>query len=122
MSKRKKTIEDLIMEYFQKHPKQDLKHGPVVDYVEDQYIKLYGRKPRDPWRQIRRLYQEGILIQVRKGVYRYDPDYVYYRELYEFPPEVKEEIFKRDDYKCVICGRGRADGVEIHADHKKPPE
>lgn len=30
--------------------------------------------------------------------------------------------FKRDDYKCVICGLGVKDGVEIHADHIKPKD
>jgi len=120
MAKMRKTISDLIMEYFQKHPKEELEHGPVVDWVEEQYKKLYGKKPRDTWRGIRRLYQEGILIKVRKGVYKYDPDLLQNKELYEFPPYIKEEIFKRDGYKCVVCGRGREDGVEIHADHKVP--
>ena len=77
MNEERVTIADLIMEYFRKHPKKNLKHGPVVDYVEERYFNLYERKPRDTWRQIRRLHQEGILIKVRKGVYRYDPDYVY---------------------------------------------
>ncbi len=27
-----KSISDLIMDYFQKHPKKDLKHSPVVDW------------------------------------------------------------------------------------------
>lgn len=120
MDEMRKTIAELIMEYFQKHPKKELQHGPVVDWVEKQYLKLYGRKPRDIWRGIRRLHQEGILIKVRKGVYKYDPDLVQNKELYEFPQNIKEEIFKRDGYKCVVCGRGREDGVEIHADHKIP--
>lgn len=115
-----KTIADLIMEYFRKHPKEDLKHGPVVDWVEEQYFKLYNKKPRDTWRGIRKLHQEGILIKVKKGVYRYDPDRIQHKELYQFPPEIKEAIFKRDGYKCVVCGRGKEDGVEIHADHKIP--
>jgi len=102
------------------HAKKDLEHGPVVDWVEKQYLKLYGRKPRDTWRGIRRLHQEGILIKVRKGVYRYDPDIIQHKELYEFSSEVKEAILKRDGYRCVVCGRGREDGVEIHADHKIP--
>jgi hypothetical protein len=113
----KTTIADLIKEYFKKHPKQDLKHGPVVDWVEEKYLKLYGKKPRDTWRGIRRLSQEGILIKVKKGIYRYDPDTAKRRELYEFLPKVKEEIFKRDGYKCVVCRRGREDGVELCADH-----
>jgi len=117
-----KTISDLIMEYFKKHPKEDLTHGPVVDWVEEQYVKLYKRKPRDTWRQIRRLHQEGKLIKVKKGVYRYEPGYEKKVELEDFTPEVKEEIFKRDNYKCVVCGRGIKDGVEICADHIKPKD
>ena len=31
-------------------------------------------------------------------------------------------IFKRDGYRCVVCGRGKKDGVEIHADHIKPKD
>ena len=120
MNAEKITIADLIMEYFRKHPRKDLKHGPVVDYVEKRYLKLYQRKPRDTWRGIRRLYQEGFLIKVSKGIYRYDPDYAKHKELYEFPEEIKEKIFKRDGFRCVVCGRGREDGVEIHADHKIP--
>ena len=120
MTETRKTISDLIMEYFRKHPKKDLAHGPVVDWVEEQYLNIYGKKPRDTWRGIRRLHQEGILIKVRKGVYKYDPDLVQDRELYEFPQDVKRAIFKRDNYKCVVCSRGKEDGVEIHADHKIP--
>jgi len=120
MHEERTTIADLIMEYFRKHPKEDLKHGPVVDYVEERYLQLYGKKPRDTWRGIRRLHQEGFLIKVKKGVYRYDPDFIKHKELYEFPPEIKEKIFRRDAYRCVVCGRGREDGVEIHADHKRP--
>ena len=35
---------------------------------------------------------------------------------------MKEEIFKRDKYKCVVCGRGRKEGIEICADHIKPKD
>lgn len=117
-----KSIGDLIMEYFQKHPKKDLAHGPVVDWVEEQYLKLYRKKPRDTWRQIRKFHQEGKLIKVKKGIYRYDPDYINEIGLFDFPSDVKEKIFRRDGYKCVVCGRGRQDGVEICADHIKPKD
>jgi len=117
-----KSISELILEYFQAHPYEDLTHGPVVDWVENQYVKLTGNKPRDPWRDIRKLHQQGTLIKVSKGVYRYDPSYVKEVELFEFPPEIKEEIFRKDNYKCVVCARGRKDGVEICADHIKPKD
>jgi len=117
-----KSISDLVLQYFKTHPNQDLKHGPVVDWVEKQYVKLYGRKPRDPWREIRRLHQQGKLIKVRKGVYKYSPSLIQGIELFDFPPEVKEEIFKKDGYKCVVCGRGKKDGIEICADHRIPKD
>lgn len=120
MSQPKKSIADLVMEYFRMHPKQDLHHAPVVDWVEEKYLNLYNKKPRDTWRGIRRLYQEGILIKVTKGVYRYDPDLIQIKELPDFPPDVKQAVFRRDGYKCVVCGRGRKDGMEIQADHKIP--
>jgi len=81
---------------------------------------LHGRKPRNPWRAIRRLYQKGKLIKVKDGIYRYEPDDVHEVALLEFIPSVKEAIFKRDNYRCVVCGRGQADGIQLHADHKKP--
>lgn len=116
------TIADLIMEYFRIHPKEDLEHGPVVDWVEEQYLKLYGRKPRDAWRQIRKFHQEGKLIKVKKGIYRYEPDYIKKVELFDFPSDMKEEILKRDNYQCVVCRRGVKEGVEICADHIKPKD
>ncbi|MCL5985434.1 MAG: HNH endonuclease [Actinobacteria bacterium] len=117
-----RTISDLVMEYFQNHPNKDLKHGPVVDWVEEQYLKLYSKKPRDTWRAIRMLHQEGRLIKVEKGVYRYDPNFIKEVNLFDFPPDVREEIFKRDNYRCVLCNRGIEDGVEICADHRKPKD
>jgi len=117
-----KSIRDLIIEYYQTHPNEDIKHGPVVDYVEHEYLKLTGKKPRDTWRAVRALHQNGFLIKVKKGVYRYDPNYVHEVELFDFDAETKEEIFTRDNYRCVVCGRGRENGVEITADHKKPKD
>ncbi|MGB9699286.1 MAG: HNH endonuclease [Thermodesulfobacteriota bacterium] len=118
----RKSISKLIMEYFQMHPKEDLKHGPVVDWVTEEYLKENPEPPRDPWRAIRKLHQEGKLIKVKKGVYRYDPEQLNEAQLPDFPPEIKEEIFRRDNYRCVVCGRGKEDGVEICADHIKPKD
>jgi hypothetical protein len=118
----KESISALVMEYFRKHPKEDLKHGPVVDWVTKEYLKANPEPPRDPWRAIRKLHQEGKLIKVKKGVYRYDPEYLKEVELFDFPPSVKEEIFKNDEYRCVNCGRGRREGVELCADHIIPKD
>jgi len=70
--------------------------------------------------QSRKLHEIGFLIKVKKEIYRYDPDAVKKRELEDFTPEQREAIFKRDGYKCVICGRGKKEGVELQVDHIKP--
>lgn len=120
MANKKKTIGDLIKEYFMERPMEDLPHGPVVDWVEQQYVELYGRKPRDIWRNIRKLHEEGFLIKVRKGIYRYDPKVEKRIDLDYFTPDQKKQILERDGYKCVVCGRGIKNGVELHVDHIKP--
>lgn len=44
MAKKFKTIADLIIEYFSEHPNEELQHGPVVDWVEEQYFKRLAAK------------------------------------------------------------------------------
>jgi len=113
---------DLIMEYFKKNPKRDIKHPEIVDWVVAEYQKRTGKVFRDPDRGIRSLSQNGLLIKVGKGVYRYDPDFVVNRELEDFTEAQKLAIMKRDNFRCVVCGRGVADGVEIQVDHIKPKD
>ena len=122
MTQKRITIADLIKEYFMGHPNEDLSHGPVVDYVEENYVALYGpeHKPRDPWRSIRSLHQKGFLIKVRKGIYRYDPDAVTDRTLEDFTPAQKNAILERGQFRCARCGKGEKEGVELHVDHIKP--
>ena len=118
----KKTIRDLVLAYFMSRPNQPLTHAPVVDWVTEQREKMGFDPPRDPWRMVRQLHQDGKLVKVRKGVYMYDPDYEHDVELQDFPESVKQAIFKRDNYRCVVCNLGREDGVSIAADHKKPKD
>ncbi|MBQ9253751.1 MAG: HNH endonuclease [Bacteroidales bacterium] len=113
---------DLIKEFFTSHPNKDIHHPEVVDWAVEQWKKRTGEVFRDPDRAIRSLAQKGFLIKVAKGIYRYDPDFVKNRELEDFTAEQKKIILERDGYKCVICGRGREDGIELHVDHIKPKE
>jgi len=113
---------ELLMEFFKKNPKRDIPHPEIVDWVTTEYLKLTGKVFRDPDRGIRKLHQDGYLQKIGKGVYRYDPKHIEIRNLEDFTPVIKEAIFKRDDYKCVICGRGKKEGYELHADHIKPKD
>ena len=112
----------LVMEYFTRHPNRDIEHPEVVDWLIKEYQERTGKVFRDPDRAIRKLAQEGKLIKLRKGVYKYDPNLITNPELEDFTPTQREQIFKRDDYRCVICGKGQRDGIEIQADHIKPKD
>lgn len=112
----------LLMEYFQNNPNKDISHPEVVDWAVKEFRKRTGRVFRDPDRGIRKLHQEGYLIKIKKGIYKYDPSLVQKRELEDFTPAIKQAIFERDGFKCVMCGKGIKDGVEIHADHIKPKD
>ena len=116
------TQEEMVMEYFINNPNMDIRHPEIVDWVTSEFLKRTGKIFRDPDRQIRQLSQSGFLIKVSKGSYRYEPASVHKRELDDFTAAQKKEIMERDKYKCVICGKGIKDGVEIHIDHIKPKD
>ncbi len=120
---RKKIIQsDLIMAYFKKNPNRNIEHPEIVDWVVAEYKKRTGEVFRDPDRAIRKLHQNGFLIKVAKGIYRFEPSEVIERKLSDFTEEQKKIILERDGYKCVKCGRGKEDGMELHIDHIKPKD
>jgi hypothetical protein len=113
---------DLLMEYFKKNPCRNISHPEVVDWATKEWLKRTGHVFRDPDRGIRSLSQHGLLVKVSKGIYRYDPDLVQHKELEDFTEAQKQEIMKRDNYSCVVCGKRKENGVELQVDHIKPKD
>lgn len=113
---------EIIIEFFKNNPNRDIHHPEIVDWAVKEFNKRTGKTFRDPDRQIRQLSQSGFLIKVSKGVYRYDPNHVYLRLLEDFTSLQKKIILERDGYKCVQCGRGTKEGVDLHVDHIKPKD
>jgi hypothetical protein len=79
-----------------------------------------GKRLEDSDRAIRKLHGDGFLEKVAKGQYMYNPDTSGKKEFDEFTQSEKNEILKRDGYKCVVCGLGRENGLDLHIDHIKP--
>lgn len=122
-AKNKSIIQkNLIIEFFKKNPNRDIKHPEVVDWVVATYKKRTGNVFRDPDRAIRHLSQSGFLVKIAKGIYRYDPQKVSKKELQDFTAAQKSAILKKDGYKCVQCGMGKKEGVELHVDHIIPKD
>ena len=112
--------QDVVRKYFTDRPNQDIAHNVVVPAVVEEYKRLTGKVFADPDRQIRTLYQKGLLQKIGNGLYRYDPDYISEEDPEAvFRHEVAEAVFKRDGYTCVVCGRGPKEGLTLHADHIK---
>lgn len=42
------------------------------------------------------------------------------RERSKLNASLRYDVLKRDNFRCVICGRSAADGVTLHVDHIKP--
>jgi hypothetical protein len=116
------SLSDMILDYFKQHANQPLSHDDYVDIISEQYAAIHGKPPRDPWRATRKLHQDGYLIKVAKGIYMYDPDFITNPQLEDFTPQQKAIILERDGYRCVMCGRGEAEGATLHIDHIKPKD
>ena len=112
----------LILEYFKSHPNRSIPHAEVVDWATEEWKKRTGSVFRDPDRAIRKFAEEGILIKIDKGVYCYNSKAISKKELFDFTSEQKNKILERDGYRCVVCGKGKADGVELQIDHIIPRE
>lgn len=113
---------ELLLTYFQNNQDRDISHPEIVDWATKEWEKLTGKVFRDPDRGIRTLHQKGYLIKINNGIYRYDKNFILRKDLEDFTPRLKEEILKRDEYKCVICGMGVKEGVKLHIDHIKPKD
>ena len=60
-----------MIEFFKQNPNREIEHKESVPWLSTNYKSRTGKPFRDPDRAIRRLYQEDILIKVKKGTYKY---------------------------------------------------
>ena len=111
-----------VKEWFIKRPNRDISHEESKSGIENEYFKITKRRFEDVDRSIRKLAQIGFLIKIKKGWYRYDPKLASIRTLEDFSASDKKQILERDGYKCVICGKGKKDGIDLQVDHIKPKD
>jgi len=114
------TQSDFVLSYFKARPNIPVSHLSSKRELEDSYFEATGKRFEDSDRTIRKLHDEGKLVKLSKGVYMYDPNYQPTIDLQDFSPSVKSQALDRDGYKCVICGLGKKEGIELQIDHILP--
>jgi hypothetical protein len=120
MPKKQISQMDFVKEYFIKNAGVEIHHSQSKKDLEDAWLKATGKRMEDSDRAIRMLHGKGFLQKRGKGIYLYDPNSVQDQVWDEFTEAEKRAIFERDGYKCVTCGLGRENGLELHIDHIKP--
>ena len=110
----------IAFEYFLDRPDVNVQHDDVVPWIEGMCHKRLGTNCKDPDRAIRKLHDMGLLIKVGKGIYRFEPNAIASHILEDFDESMKEAVKKRDNWRCVVCGLGEKDGVELQVDHITP--
>ncbi len=120
MPEKKISQVEFVRSYFLQRPMEIISHEKAKADLESAYLTIMGKRLEDSDRAIRKLYGDGFLEKIAKGQYRYNPETSGRKEFIEFSQAEKNEILERDSYKCVVCGLGRENGVELHIDHIKP--
>jgi hypothetical protein len=110
----------IAFEYFLDRPNLEVHHDDVVPWIIGMYQTRFQKACKDPDRAIRKLHDMGLLQKVGKGIYCFAPYKVINNELFDFDEATKKAVKDRDNWKCVVCGKGLAEGVELQVDHIKP--
>ena len=110
-----------MLEFFKNNANKNVHTAEVVDWVTVEYKKRTEKPFRDPDRQIRQLYSDGILQKIKNGCYRYDPNYKPSTVSGDsFTQAQRDEILEAGNYRCCICGVSEAEGAQLHVDHVVP--
>ena len=120
MPEKKISQIEFVRSYFLQRPMVIISHAQAKSDLETAYLTVMGKRLEDSDRAIRKLHGDGFLEKVAKGQYMYNPETSGKKEFDEFTQSEKNEIMKRDGYKCVVCGLGRENGLDLHIDHIKP--
>ena len=120
MPEKKISQIEFVRSYFLQRPMVVISHVQAKADLETAYLTVMGKRLEDSDRAIRKLHGDGFLEKVAKGQYMYNPETSGKKVFDEFTQSEKNEILKRDGFKCVVCGLGRENGLDLHIDHIKP--
>lgn len=78
-----------------------------------------SKKGQNPWNKGKKWPEEVKKKISRAKLVRSISSEPYYKR-HTITPRLRYLVFKRDNYRCTICGRSQSDGVILEADHINP--
>lgn len=72
MRKEKVTANDIVENFFMERSNKEIDVADAEEKIKKMYFEATGKELRDPVRCIRGLSDAGILLRVRRGVYKYN--------------------------------------------------
>ena len=112
-------IEDRFIQY-EKRCLQAKKIAPICSLnvvVRKYYVSEKGNSSKFDYRNFD---QNAVCNAIEEISNRDDRRSAKNEERAKMTPGLRYDVMKRDNFKCVICGASREDGVKLHVDHIKP--
>ena len=112
---RKLTGKDrFALDWLKQFPMSKFSNEEIRELLPMEYLKKTGKKFQDPTRAVRELAAQGRVQKFPSNKarhYWYDPKLEVLPE--EFNDDEKRAILERDGLRCVVCGKGVAEGIKV---------
>jgi hypothetical protein len=106
--------ESFTLDWFKQFPMTKFSNWEIKELLPKEYLRKTGKKFQDPTRAARALAVQGRVQRFPNSKalhYWYDPNSEVLPE--EFNDEEKRAILERDGLRCVVCGKGVAEGTKV---------
>lgn len=88
----------------------------IVEYITPAGKKIYQKSRDFSVDEMRKLKSDAIIMETDRNLKKINLN----EERTKMTESLRYDVFKRDNFKCTICGRGSKDGVKLQVDHIKP--
>lgn len=106
--------EEFVRIWFEKNADRDVPHIESKPAIEAEWLEKFGSRIEDVDRAIRKLAEQGELVKVRNGVYRFDLQEKTVKLETEFTEFTKTAALERDGFACIMCGAQSDHINDIH--------
>ena len=97
-------------------PQFDVTIHCKATYTSPQGRNHYEKKQDYKYYELKRFYEYTTQLKVQRQTRQYQIKV----ERAKMTDSLRYDIFKRDNFRCQICGSSAQDGVKLHVDHIIP--